>query len=199
MRRNINAAVTLRAGQAEHVVILVDGAADRTEAVVAVGKYVGNRELLQSAGTCRLDDAYERDIMGGQCIKADLQLLRVAGCIVFLKDTIRHGFLTRFFFIDLFSGKRLQLQLRLRIIRNQRFSVYQIRSAVIQLDHNNLLNLLMLYMQGNDIPSSVRKNLLTIIANSLFKIKIKKRLPYANYFLDSDEIRLIFVPASSIL
>ena len=44
MRRHIDAAVFLRAGQAEHMVILVDGAAHRAQGIVAVGEHIGDRE-----------------------------------------------------------------------------------------------------------------------------------------------------------
>ena len=48
MRGHIDAAVFLRAGQAKHVVIFVDGAAHRAQGIVAVGEHVGDREFGQS-------------------------------------------------------------------------------------------------------------------------------------------------------
>ena len=48
MRRNIDAAVLLRAGQSEHVVILIDRSTYRTKTVVAVGQHIGHGELLKS-------------------------------------------------------------------------------------------------------------------------------------------------------
>ena len=45
MWRYIDTAVLFRAGQAKHVVILIDRSADRTQRVVAVGQYVRHREL----------------------------------------------------------------------------------------------------------------------------------------------------------
>ena len=48
VRRNVDAAVFLRGRQAEHVVILVDRAADRAQGVVAVRQDIGKRELLHT-------------------------------------------------------------------------------------------------------------------------------------------------------
>ncbi|MPM98522.1 hypothetical protein SDC9_145710 [bioreactor metagenome] len=46
VRGNVDAAVFLRGGQAEHVIVFVDGTADRAEAVVAVGHRIGKLKLL---------------------------------------------------------------------------------------------------------------------------------------------------------
>ena len=72
MRRNVNTAVTLCAGKTKHVVILVDGTAYRTKTVMAVGQNIRNRELGESAGSCGLNNTYERNIVGGKLIKLNL-------------------------------------------------------------------------------------------------------------------------------
>ena len=84
MRRHIDSAIALCTGQPKHVVILVDGAAHCAETVVAVRQYIRNRELLQSRCTCCLYDSYERNVVGSQLIKLDLQLVHIAGYIVIL-------------------------------------------------------------------------------------------------------------------
>ena len=63
VRRNVDAAVLLRGGEAEHVIVLIDRAADGTEAVVAVGERIGNGEFLHAGGTGLLDDADIGNIM----------------------------------------------------------------------------------------------------------------------------------------
>ena len=73
VRGNVVAAVFLGSGEAEEVVVLVDGAADGAEAVVAVGEGVGNREFLKTAGSGGLDDAHEGDVVGGESVKGDVQ------------------------------------------------------------------------------------------------------------------------------
>ena len=66
------------------MVIFIDGSAYSTETVVTVGQHIRNRELLQSRCTCCLYDSYERNVVGSQLIKLDLQLVHIAGYIVIL-------------------------------------------------------------------------------------------------------------------
>ena len=66
------------------MVIFIDRAANCTKTVVAVRQYIRNRELLQSRCTCCLYDSYERNVVGSQLIKLDLQLVHIAGYIVIL-------------------------------------------------------------------------------------------------------------------
>ena len=47
MRRYVNAAIPLRACQPEHVVILIDCAAHRTERIMAVRQHIGHRKLYK--------------------------------------------------------------------------------------------------------------------------------------------------------
>ena len=82
MRRNIDAAVFLCAGQSEHVVILIDRAAHCTETVVTVCQNVRNRKFLESRSTRCLDDPDECNIVGRQLVKLDLQILHITGSIV---------------------------------------------------------------------------------------------------------------------
>ena len=96
MRRNIDTAVFLRAGEPEHMIIFIDGSADGAERVVAVGQHIRHRKFLKSGCACRLDNAHKGDVMRCQFVKTDLQLFHVSGKIVILKDSIRDGVFRRF-------------------------------------------------------------------------------------------------------
>ena len=89
--RHKDAAVFLRGGQAEAVVILVDGAAHRAQTVVAVGEHIRDGELFQTRRASRLDDADERDVVAGHGVELDLQVLVVTAGIVCRQDAIGHG------------------------------------------------------------------------------------------------------------
>ena len=72
MRRNIDAAVFFCSRKAEHVVILIDGAAYRTQRIMAVGQHIGNGELFHAGCLCRLDDSHKSNIMRSHGIEAKL-------------------------------------------------------------------------------------------------------------------------------
>ena len=97
VRRNIDAAVFLCAGQAEDMVIFIDGASDSTKGVVAVGQYVWHREFFQSGSPCRLDDPHISDVVGSQFVKTDLELIHGRSRIVCCQDLIRDRFLVLVF------------------------------------------------------------------------------------------------------
>ena len=99
MRGDIDSAVALRAGQAEHVIVLVDRAAHSARTVVAVGQHIGNRKFLQSAGPCRLNDPHKCNVMGSQLVKLNFQLFHISGRVVSRKNPISHGILRRFLLI----------------------------------------------------------------------------------------------------
>ena len=63
-----------RGGKAEHMVVLVDGAANGAKAVVAIGHGIGQGEAFHAAGPGALDDAHIGDIVGDQLIEPDPQL-----------------------------------------------------------------------------------------------------------------------------
>ena len=90
---NVDAAVFFRGGETEDMVILVDGAAHGTEAVVAVGQGVGNGKFPQAGGPGLLDDAHVGDIVGNHGVEADAQILRVRGDAVGLENGPGHGLL----------------------------------------------------------------------------------------------------------
>ena len=72
--RNIDTAILLGGGESEHMVVLVDRTAHSAQRVVAVGHGVRDRELLQAAGTGRLDDTDIGDVMGSHCVEMDTHL-----------------------------------------------------------------------------------------------------------------------------
>ena len=104
MRGHIDAAVLLGAGQSKHVVIFIDGAAYRAQGIVAVGKHIGDGELLQTGSSRRLDDPHKCNIVGSQLVKLDLQPLHIPGGIVLLQDVVGHSLLGRLFPGNVFSG-----------------------------------------------------------------------------------------------
>ena len=117
-----DAAVLLGGGQAEHVVILVDGAAHGAQAVVTVGQGVGNGELLHAGGPGLLDDAHIGDVVGHHGVEADAQLHGVRGHVVSLQDLPGHGPAAGFL---LGRGRSF--------LGN---AVYQVHAVVGELDHN---------------------------------------------------------------
>ena len=130
MRGYIDTTVLFRTGQTKHVVILVDGAAYGTQRVMAVGQYIGHGELLQSGCSCGLNDAYKGNIMAGQLIETDLQLIHIAGSIMFPQDTICHGVFRCFFSGDRNAGLRLYLSCCFGGIRYNICTVYQVSAAL---------------------------------------------------------------------
>ena len=70
------AAVFLGGGQAEHVVVLVDGAAHGAQGVVAVGEHIGQRKFGHARGPGGLDDAHVGDVVGGHGVEGDAEPTR---------------------------------------------------------------------------------------------------------------------------
>ena len=96
VRRNELAAILFGGGQAENVVVLVDGAAHGAQGVVAVGEHIGQREFLHAGGTGGLDDAHVSDIVGRHGVEADGQAVGVIRCVVAGEDGVGHGALPAF-------------------------------------------------------------------------------------------------------
>ena len=72
VRGNVDAAVFLCRGKTEYVVVLVDRAADCAKRVVAVRHGVRDRELLEPAGACGLNDADVGDVVRNQRVETDV-------------------------------------------------------------------------------------------------------------------------------
>ena len=89
--RHKDAAVLFGSGQAEAVVILVDGAAHSAQAVVTVGQHIGDGELFQPRGTGRLDDAHKGDVVACHGIELDPEIPVAAAGVVGGEDAVGHG------------------------------------------------------------------------------------------------------------
>ena len=89
--RHVDTAVLFRGREAEDMVILIDSAAHGTQAVVAVGKRIGDGKLLHAGGPGLLDNAHIGDVGGTPRRQADLQVLRIAGDVVALGNGPGHG------------------------------------------------------------------------------------------------------------
>ena len=133
VRGNEDPAVLLRGSESEHVVILIDGAAHRVQGIVAAGQGVGDREGGHARSSRRLDDADVGNVVGGQLVELDLQMIHVIALVVGLQDSVGDGALLRFFLISGLSGKLLDLCCFL--FRNDLASVYEVDAAVIKIDH----------------------------------------------------------------
>ena len=125
--RYIYSSVFFRAGQAKHVVILIDCSAHCAQRVVTVGKYIWDRKSLQSGSPCCLDDSYKCNVMRCQLVKLNLKLLHISGGIVFLKDPISHCLLRKLLWQSFLPGSRLYF---LCVLHNL-FSVQEIDAPVI--------------------------------------------------------------------
>ena len=71
MRRNVDAAVFLCRGKAEHVVILVNRTTYCTKCIVAVCQDVRDRELFHTGCLGCLDNPYKGNIMGCHAVKTE--------------------------------------------------------------------------------------------------------------------------------
>ena len=78
MRRNIHAAVSFGTGQPKHMVVFVNGTAYCTQAVMAVGQHIWNRELFQPGSAGRLNNSYKCDIVRSQLIEFYLKVLHIS-------------------------------------------------------------------------------------------------------------------------
>ena len=85
------AAVLLGGGEAENMVVLIDGTAHGTQRIVTVGEHVGQGKGGEAGSPGRLDDAHVGDIVGGHGVEFDLQPFRVAGGVVRPEDGGGHG------------------------------------------------------------------------------------------------------------
>ena len=89
--RHIISAVLHGGGQAEHMVVLVYGAADRAQTVVAVCQHIGHRKLRHAAGLGGLDNSHIGDIVGNKAVKCQVHRSVAAGSVMAAEDLISHG------------------------------------------------------------------------------------------------------------
>ena len=121
VRRNIDAAVFVGSGQGKLVVVLVDGAADSAEAVVAVRHNVGQRELRHAGRAGRLDDADIGDVVAGHRVELHAQVLHGVTGIMGLQNAVGDG---AFFGVCLGDARRGG---------SLRHAVYKVYAGVVQL------------------------------------------------------------------
>ncbi len=127
VRRNIDTAVLLRGGEAEHVVVLVDGTAHRAQGVVAVGHGIRNREFLETAGARRLDDTHIRDVVGDHRIETDTHFLALGAIDVMgTEDSVGDG---------VFAG--LVRRRQACRVGNDRLPVQEVHTVRNQFYHND--------------------------------------------------------------
>ena len=95
--RNVDAAVLLSCRQTEYVVVLIDSAAYCAERVVAVCHSVRQRELLQTACACCLNDSNICNIVRHHCVEADAHLLSLRAVhVVRAEDAVGDSVLASF-------------------------------------------------------------------------------------------------------
>ena len=121
VRRNIDAAVFVGSGQGKLVVVLVDGAADSAEAVVAVRHNVGQRELRHAGRAGRLDDADIGDVVAGHRVELHAQVLHGVTGIMGLQNAVGDG---AFFGVCLGDARRGG---------SLRHAIYKVYAGVVQL------------------------------------------------------------------
>ena len=130
MRRHIDPAVLFGAGQAEHVVILVDGAAYRTQRIMTVGQHIGHGKFLQSRRSGRLYDPHKGNIMAGKLIKSELQPVHISGGIVPLQNSVADSLLLCLLLCDILSCPVKNSLAPIRTVGNDLPAVYQICTSL---------------------------------------------------------------------
>ena len=89
---HVDTAVLLGCRETEHMVILVDGTAYRTQGVMAVGHRVGDGEFIQAGGTGCLNDADVCDVVAHHGIELDAHFVTLAAVyIVAAKNSVSNG------------------------------------------------------------------------------------------------------------
>ncbi len=143
VRRHIDAAVLLRGREAEHVVILVDRAADCAERIVAVREDVGHGELRKARCPRRLNDADVGDVVRSELVKTDGQLVLLPACVVRGEDLPGHCPIPAVF-LCLCKTVCLQLRCRAAVIGDELIIAEVVRSSLFDLYHvlpSNSVNL----------------------------------------------------------
>ena len=129
---DVDAAVLVGSGEGEFVVVLIDGAADSAEAVVAVGQDIGQGELLHAGSTGGLDDADISDVVAGHRVELQTKLVHVVALIVSLQDAVGHGAFGGFLFRSGDAG----LLSCLFGAGADGLAVNEVDAVVIQFEHN---------------------------------------------------------------
>ena len=77
--------------KAENMVVLVDGAADGAQGVVAVGQHIGQRKSFQPGSPRRLDDAHVGDVVGSHGVEFQPQHIHIPGGIMGGQNAVGDG------------------------------------------------------------------------------------------------------------
>ena len=129
---DVDTAVLVGGRERELVVVLVDGAADGAQGVVAVGQQVGQGELRHAGGTTGLDDAYVGNVVGSHGVVLQLQIVHVAGGVVGLEDAVGHSALDGLFLVGFLAGEGGNLS----GIGDDGFAVDEVNAGFVELDHD---------------------------------------------------------------
>ena len=125
VRRNEVGSVFFGGGKAEHMVVLVDGAADRAQRIVAVCERVRERELLQPARLRRLDDTDVGDVVRGDRVKFEFEVL-FRPAVVRVQDAVGHRPL---------AGRSLLVSRQERLAFFDERAAHVIAAAADEFDH----------------------------------------------------------------
>ena len=128
---HIDAAVLVGGGEGELVVVLVDGAANGAEGIVAVGQHIGQGELGHAGGPGSLDDAHIGDVVGGHGVELQLEVVHVPAVVVGLQDAVGHGALPGLFL----HGDLAGLGGHLGGVGKDLGAVYQVNAGIIKMNH----------------------------------------------------------------
>ena len=127
--RYVDTAILLGSGKAEHMVILVDGAAHCAECVMAIGQYIRNGKPLHPGCLGCLHDSHKCDIVAGHAVKTELKMFHIVRCVVCLKNGICNGSLSGSFLIRFPAGQGFHFPAF--CFRNNSGPVYQVNTAFI--------------------------------------------------------------------
>ena len=98
---------------------------------MTVGQNIRNRKLLQPRRTRRLDNSDECNIMRGQLVKFNLQLLHIARSVMRRQNAVGNGLLLCLRRTDTSARRGLQLCRRVLIRRNNHLSADQIGTLFV--------------------------------------------------------------------
>ena len=131
VRRHVDAAVFPGGGQGELVIVLIDGAAYRTKAVVAVGQHIRHGKMGHAGSPCRLNDTHRGDIVTGHAVEFQPQRRHIVTGVVRLQNTVADGGLCRLFRRD---GAACGLLALARVVK-QLLAPVEVHTILIKFNH----------------------------------------------------------------
>ena len=130
MRGHINSPVFPGCGQAEHVIIFVDGSSDSAETVMTVSQNVGNGKFLQAGSSGSLNNPHIGNIVGSHLVKFDFELLHIVRAVVVTKNAVGNGLLSCLLTIDFSAAGCCENRIRLRSVGNDLTAVQKINACL---------------------------------------------------------------------